>query len=446
MIGKIKTYLRQLTWLERIWLLAPIFIWFSYQPQISLGGDNTMNYELSLTLIYAVVLALVGLPTIWRARHELMRDKYVWLVTVFVGWTGLSVLWSANQLRGFLTFGITGVLWLIFLAAYARKKRLRELLPALTKVLIASSVAVCLLALGQMILGVYIQSRQSLWLCAGCVAGQFGFVRPNLFVIEPQFLGSMLLAPMLIMTYRLIERPRNWRDSVVFILLLTTLGLTLSRGAIYAGAVGIAIMWLTVRGRWLNKLASVDLMIISVILCLAVQGGLAAINPHITETFWGAVTKSVDHLTMGIFDLQATPTTTQEKADVTTPVYDGYVAESTDVRVNLTKTALASWTSQDLTGRLFGVGLGSAGKAMAQHIGSNYEKEIVQNEYAEVLLERGLVGLLLLIAVIAMTFYRLRHQKWLWAILAAFLVQYCFFSGLPNALHVYLIICWLLAL
>ena len=449
---RLRHYLAGLSWLQRLWLLAPVAIWFSYSPVISLGGDATMNYELSITLIYAVVLAIVGLPTILRRWRDLIRSKHLWILTAFVVWSGLTILWSANQGRAILAEGVLGVVYLIFLAAWARRTELRRLLPILARLLVISAVVASLLAIGQMVLGTFIQSRNATGLCAGCVAAQFGFVRPNLFAIEPQFLGNLLLAPILIMAYVLISRRRTVGNSLIFILLVTTLGLTLSRGAIYACLIGIVVMWLTVKKRWLNKLSLVDLLLVAAALCLGLQGGLAAINPHISETFWGAVTKSINHLSLGVIDLRgcavdSEPTTSSTSSAVTStdpeqkPAYDGYVAESTDVRVNLTKTALSAWSKQDLLHRLFGTGLGSSGVVLAEQTGSTYEKEIVQNEYVEILLERGVVGLLLFVAAVVSTFHkpRRRNQTWVWSILVAYLVQWCFFSGMPNALHIYLV-------
>lgn len=456
-LSQLKTFLAKLSWLERLWLLAPIFIWFSYLPRISLGGDSTMNYELSLTLIYVVVLALVGLSTIWYHRRLLVKSKHIWILTAFLLWSLLSIIWSPNRLRGILTGGILGLIYLIFLAAWADRGHLRQLLPTLAKLLVGSAVVACLLAIAQMVVGTYIQSRDVTSLCAGCVAGQFGFVRPNLFAIEPQFFGNLLLAPVLITYYYLITHRRDWQSSLVFVLLLTTLGLTLSRGAIYACAVGMLVMWLAVKRRWVAKLMTIDLILVAVIACLAIQGGLAAASPVYNETFWGAVTKSVDHLTLGIIDLRPkqsepndngvnqealdSPADTSLSSDEQQPAYDGYVAESTDVRVNLTKTALTAWSSQDWFHRLAGTGLGSSGVVMAEQTGSNYPKEIVQNEYVEILLERGVVGLVLFLAAIASTFHkpRRRNMTWVWSILVAYLVQWCFFSGLPNALHIYLV-------
>ena len=332
----------------------------------------------------------------------------------------------------------------------AERRKIIDILPQLKKALIVSSIVVCLAALLQMVLGAYIESRETIGLCAGCAANQFGFVRPNLFAIEPQFLGSLLLAPTLIIYHQLITSKRSWSDSLAFILLTTTLGLTLSRGAIYACALGMVVMWLVVNKHWLNKLATIDLIIVAIVGCLCIQGGLAAINPHINESFWGAVNKSINHLSLGLIDLgqdeSAVESTGGSSPNEDEPAFDGYVAESTDIRINLTKVALTAWRDQTLMYKLFGTGLGSSGMVMAKQTGSSYQKEIVQNEYVEILLERGVVGLVLFILIIAIIAASVsaRKKRWLWAILIAYLAQWCFFSGLPNVLHIYLMLSLLL--
>lgn len=445
-LKKLSSFWRGLTWLQRLWLLAPVAMWFSYWPNISFGSDSTMNYELSIVLIYAVILALVGLPDIWQHRRILIKSKHAVALLLFLIWSGVAVIWSPNPKRGVLTEGILGVICLIFWAAWVKRTDLRKTLPIMWKILMTSSLAVCGLALLQMIAGTFIESRDVTGLCAGCVAGQFGFVRPNLFAIEPQFLGNMLLAPALIAAYWFIKK-RSFSRGLILTVLLTTLGLTLSRGAIYACFIGIVVIWLVVNGHQLNKLFVAGVMAASVVACLTIQGVLAAVNPHINETFVGAVTKSINHLSMGIIDVR--PTNDDQSQSIVSdgtkndeePVYDGYVAESTDVRVNLTKTALLAWWDGDLAKKIVGSGLGSSGVVMADYTGSNYQKEIVQNEYVEILLERGLIGLVLFIAVIASTFDKLNKSKnrWAWSIIVAYAVQWCFFSGLPNAIHIYLI-------
>lgn len=454
MTGKLKLILtklkafRRLSLLERLWLMAPIMIWFSYLPRISLAEDGTMNYELSLTLIYVVILAIVGLPRVWRRRPELRQSRPVWPASAFVGWSGLCVIWSDNRTRGLLTFAVYAVLYLVFLALVAERRLLCRLLPKLVRVAIRVTASACLLAIIQMVLGTFvITNRHSLGLCAGCVAGQFGFIRPNLLAIEPQFLGSLLLAPLLYITYLTLRGKHDYaKQPLLLVLMLATLWLTLSRGAIYAYLASLVVMILLVR-KWRRMLAVVGSVALSLVICLVCQGALASANPRIDSSFTQAVSTSLNHLSMGIIRLpyqRKSPTSLPSisREYDKQPAYRGYVAESTNVRLSLTKTALAAWRSNRLGQQLFGTGLGSAGIVLARQTGSQYQKEIVQNEFVEVLLERGLVGLALLGGLVVL-YGRLCFQRRDYlalAILVAYLTQWCFFSGLPNALHIYLVL------
>lgn len=451
-LTELKTFWR-LSLLERLWLMAPIMIWFSYLPQISLAEDGTMNYELSLTLIYVVILAIVGLPRVWHRRSELRQSGLVRLASAFVGWSGLCVIWSDNCTRGLLTFAVYVVLYLVFLALVAERRLLCRLLPKLVRVVIWMTISACLLAIAQMVLGTFvITNRHSLGLCAGCVAGQFGFIRPNLLAIEPQFLGSLLLAPLLYITYLILQGKHSYvKQPLLLVLMLTTLWLTLSRGAIYAYLASLAVMILLVRKRR-RQLVVVGLIALSLVVCLVCQGALASANPRIDSSFTQAVSTSLNHLSMGIIRLpyqRKSPTSPPliPREHDKQPAYHGYVVESTNVRLSLTRTALAAWRSNQLGQQLFGTGLGSAGIVLARQTGSRYQKEIVQNEFVEVLLERGLIGLVLLGGLVAL-YGRLCSQRRDYlalVILVAYLAQWCFFSGLPNALHIYLVLALLSA-
>ena len=87
--------------------------------------------------------------------------------------------------------------------------------------------------------------------------------------------------------------------------------------------------------------------------------------------------------------------------------------------------------------------LGSAGvslhQAYPQVLGA---KEIVQNQYASLALETGLLGLILLAITIIQIIKKLRLSRdWLLflSLILAYALSLLFFSGLPNALHVYLL-------
>ena len=416
-----------------------------------------MNFELSLALIYCVVLALTGLPLIWRSRDVLARSPIVLSSGVFILWSATTIIWSDNPLRGVLSVGIAGVLWLILLAVLADRKRVQKLAPALTKLLLLTTMIICALELAQFVGGIWLSRREPLLLCIGCSAVQFGFVRPNVFAIEPQFLGNMLLLPTLILTRRLIIKRWSRQNVLMFMVVLSGLFLTMSRGAIYAFAIGAIVLAIVYYKQWRRLLPGIGLTVAVFVIALVMQGFAAALNPHLTESFGGAIAKVVSQLSLGVINLDK-PSKSNVNADANVPEqatvkasneakprYDGYVAESTDVRTSFSKVALSVWSSNPRN-MLIGVGVGGAGVAMARYEHSDWSKEIVQNEFVEVLMERGVIGLgllLLLIGIIVYVMWR-SHNVWAWAILIAYLVQYCFFSGLPNALHVYVAVAVLL--
>ena len=132
---------------------------------------------------------------------------------------------------------------------------------------------------------------------------------------------------------------------------------------------------------------------------------------------------------------ESTSSTEPQKA-----MFDGYVERSTEERTNMSSLAIRTW-QKDLPTVLFGVGPGGSGRAIYNYTNeTGWEFEIVQNQYIETLLENGLVGAILFGLILGGFFVKTRSNKIAWAILIAFMVQWNFFSGLPNALHIYLIL------
>lgn len=440
--------LRQAYWrlFESLWLGAPVAVWFAYQPLIRLAQDGTMNYELSVTMLYVAAMALVSVPLVWRDKAALVRLKAVWVPGLLIVLMTLSLYWTMNLTRGLLTVGVTGMLYVVYVGALAERVRITRLLPRIVRVYLYSALVVCGLAVVQFFAGLWLEPQTTL-LCAGCVAEQFGFVRPNAFLIEPQFLGNALLPAALLLMQRVVTGRSNWRNIFGLLVIVLVLVLTLSRGALLAFAVGLVVLMVVERRAVQRWLMVIGLCLVSLIGALGLQGGAAALNPKLDETFVGAVTKSLHQLTMGAVDVrpkspEVTPAKgaepSVEPSAIEQPHFDGYVEESTSARTIRTSLALQRWRA-DVPTVLFGVGIGSAGMAMhelfPEEIGA---REIVQNEYVEILLERGVIGLACFLAVLVGLCVLTRQQKWSWAIIAAFMVQWLFFSGYPNALHVYL--------
>ena len=446
-------------WYEWLWLGLPISVWFSYRPLIQLGQNDTMYFELSISVIYLVIVACASLPQIWRARRELLQNRAVWLSGAFVLVCLISLFWTSNVVRGVLTCGIAGGLMLTLWGMLARPEGIRRLKSAIFRVFIAMSVLMSGVALVQFFAGIWLYDSITM-LCAGCQTVQFGFVRPNGFTVEPQFFGGLLTIGSLLLMQSVVKKSTPWLNWAALFLVFVALILTMSRGAIFslivAGVVFAVVYW----KQWKRVGLIILYGILSTIVALVFQGWAAANSPIVNETFEGAVGKSVNQLSMGVIDLKID----EPKSDVDFPVspadsdqpaesdksvesikaepkFDGYVEESTNIRLNLSQIALEAW-ARDTTTQIVGVGTGGAGVAMHQTSPERIAgpREIVQNEYIEQLLEGGIIKLGLFVVIITTILIITRQQKWLWAMIIACLVQLAFFSGYPNALHIYLML------
>lgn len=444
---------KNMKWFEWLWLGLPIAVWFSFYPLILIGQNETMYFELSISVIYLVIVACASLPLVWRARQELLHNRAVWLSGAFLLVYLVSLIWTPNIIRGVLTCGIVGALVMVFYGMLAQSKNLRRMAEPIARVFVAMTVLMSMLAIVQFIAGIWLNQSVTL-LCAGCQATQFGFVRPNGFTVEPQFLGSLLVLGILLIMQKLVKNPSPWILWAGFGLVFVALILTLSRGAIFSLLAGGVIFAVVNWRQWRRTLLVILAGFLSVIIALIMQGCAAKINPTVRETFNGAIEKSVNQLSMGVIDLnlpedkiisevpvinadvKAVENPTPAKED---PAFDGYVEESTNIRLKLSEAAISAW-SRDLLTILFGTGAGGSGIAMSQAVSDIGQKEIVQNQYVETLLEIGILGFAVFLLILAALFVVTKNNRWIWAIITSVMVQWLFFSGYPNALHIYLML------
>ena len=450
-------------WYEWLWLGLPVSVWFSYQPLIRLGQSETMYFELSISVVYLMIVAVASLSLIWQARRELIRNRPIWLSGAFVSVCLISLFWTPNLVRGVLTCGIAGGLMLTLWGMLARPEGISRLKSAISRVFIAMMVVMSGVVLGQFFAGIWLDSNVTM-LCAGCQTVQFGFVRPNGFTIEPQFFGGLLVMGIFLMMHQIVTKKfLKWPVLAMLMLFLVVLVLTLSRGAIFSLLIGGVVFAVVNYRQWRRIGLVVVSSVVSVIVALVLQGWAAMISPTIDETFSGAVNKSINQLSMGVIDLKIdqptedtgfpispvhseSPVTADKPVETAEPAkteskFDGYVEESTDVRLNLSQVALEAW-SRDTATQIFGTGTGSAGTAMHQASPERVSgpREIVQNEYIETLLEGGIIKFGLFVAMIIAVFVVTRKQRWVWAMIASCMVQWLFFSGYANALHIYLML------
>ncbi len=470
--------------------VLPAILFFSYYPVFRLGQNSSMNFELSLPLIWLVLFDLLVIITlvVLGIKHRRtssktaqsakytrlgfnfpgISDRRIFLLSIFPFFATLSIFWSENPMRAFLT---AGIIWLLFVAIFAILYLIPLLHPpkSFSRFILvsffASSLLVCVFCWLQCCFDLFSVDRAKTLLCLGCTYHSFGFPHPSGFAIEPQFMGNLLLAPTLTALYLLIfHHPRSKATltlsksdfKLVFILAIifsATLLLTFSRGAIYAYlATLLVLLCFAIRrsGAWHFVLV---VPAITFACALSIQGVFSALGPT-NETFISGVTKSLHHLSLGLIDLRPNivpeSDVTAVEANVSTAgeeaIFEGYVAESTDVRLSLNRVAFETWSSSP-SHLLFGVGLGGAGTAMHHQAPQvvTSPKEIVQNEAFSLLLELGIIGILLLLLGLLVLFSPHSHfwRSPILPLLVSLLFAYCitlnFFSGLPNALQIYLI-------
>lgn len=490
--------------------LMPAILFFSYYPLISLGKNATMNFELSLPLLWLVFFDLISfilLLSFYKNPRPLrqtgLSDKRFFLFSLFPLYATLSIFWSTNPLRSLLT---AGVLWLTFFAVFA----LLFLFPLLKphahwrqfflKSLFISAALVSAFCWLQSVLDLIGLARSDTLLCAGCTFWTFGFPHPSGFAIEPQFMGNLLLAPTLLAIYLLAftdssrPRPKSHQAWLWFFACFfsATLFLTLSRGAIYAFAVALFVLFLFALFRHRHWQPVIIIPVVTFFLTLTAQGIFSALSPT-PDTFHSGVAKVVHQLSLGIIDIRpkaATPPTPSDStADDNQAIFDGYIPASTNVRLGLNSLGLQTWLSSP---KLFLVGAGLGGAGIAMHSAFPEHElalpnAIVQNEPISLLLELGLVGAILVIFSLLLAFCaplfppkfldgravpatpeklknstpetakptraltrpllaRLRASVFwahpalplLLALIIAYLITLNFFSGLPNALQIYL--------
>lgn len=430
-------------------VILPAVLFFSYYPVISLGETATMHLELSLPEIWLVIFFFANLGNLKNLIKTFTFRKLA-IVSLFPLYATLSIFWSKNPLRAVLT---AGLIWLLAFAIvniiYYLKTAGPDLKSKILRSLLISTAIVCGFCWLQCILDLAGLPRSETLLCAGCTYSAFGFPHPNGFAIEPQFMGNLLLAPTLLVYYLLFVKKSGSRVRLILLAILftSTLFLAFSRGAIYAFLIGIAIFVISYFRQNRRILLTIPMICATLVLTLTMQGIFSQLSPT-SDTFSSGVAKSLHQLTLGHLDLRGQ--TREEPAEnnpesensetaetsETTSAFDGYVAESTNRRLSLTDYAFDIWDDSPMN-ILFGTGLGSAGVAMAEKYGFDSAKEIVQNQYASLLLELGLFAYALIILILIKL--KLKLNPFMVSLIIAYAITLCFFSGLPNALHLYLL-------
>ena len=512
--------------IQKVMLLClPFCLFFSYHPVIPIFSTSTTNFELSIPLLWLLIFAILSLPENFRlyiyslriviktkslvnktprppSRHKTdkLYPHFLRLFTlIYPFFVTVNSIGSPNFLRAILT---SGVIWCICLSLLTILQNISQYKTQIGKsfnknLLIAGTLASAFCWL-QSILDITGAPREVTFLCKGCTSTVFGFPHPNGFAIESQFMANLLLAPIFLSLFYLLERPKNHSNKLnsdpypasklghflrfgLPLFLIATLYLTLSRGAIFSFWVSVFVLFiyqivkLIKQKSYRREILFRQPLIFSAVVflpfffTLSAQGLFTELGPT-SHTFFDGVSTSVSQLSLGRIDLTKVFHKTNENnkthethesnkphlSDLNTdaaasvqkaPQFTSYIEESTNIRLNLNRLALSSWRTSPRR-MLTGVGLGAAGLTLYQEfpeLGS--PKEIIQNEYLAILYEQGICGVIMIIcvAILFVLTYKLHnknHEKtsiYGRVLALSFALTLCFFSGLPNALHIYLL-------
>ncbi len=456
-------------------LILPFCLIFSYHPVISFGSSESMNLEISIPIIWLLLFDIVGFVALIKEKKILTIYKK-WMFLLFPTFLTASILWSLNMTRGFL---VMGIFWLILIAVYI----MYELRSWFSEAIFKKKFLKCFFGAGLLVVGWCVLqcildlagvSRDISLVCAGCMSKTFGFPHPNGFAIEPQFMGNLLLAPIFVSLYLLAsEEEFRWKYAVLLFVFVTALFLVFSRGAIYAfivGAIFMAVLLIVkTKEKWfvLKRVgAGVLVTILAFLFSLNMQGVMAALGPT-NDNYVTGVAKVINQLSLGVIDFRVKNGSEsdshqkvsdasvgdkkeeqalvidEEKVEENASTFDGYVEESTEVRLWLNEKAIEIWKGNSKI-LMVGVGIGGAGEALYAAGFTDSPKEIIQNQYISLLLETGIVGILLMIAtIILMVVYTIKNGAFaaplVLTLFVAFGVTLCFFAGLPNVIHLYLL-------
>jgi hypothetical protein len=435
------------------WLiyLLPAILFCSYYPLISLGSSANMNFELSLPLIWLVIFDIFSfvlfLTTLkFKKQYPGITDRRFFFISLFPFFATVSIFWSPNPVRGILT---AGILWAIFFAAFFivyLTKNLPNIKITRAKILKAIFIPAIIISVwcwSQSILDLAGVSSEQTLMCSGCVYQAFGFPHPNGLAIEPQFMGNLLLAPTILALYCFLQNYKSKKYLCLSLFLATTLFIIFSRGAIYSFIIAstLLIVYYIIKQKTAKPLLAALAIAVAFLFALNAQGIMAVLSPT-SDTYYTGISKSINQLSLGKITLPelSKPETPVAEPAVEESRFSGYVQESTDVRVSLSSAAIDIWSSNPKK-TLFGVGLGGSGEVLKRSGATDLSKEIIQNEFLAILLETGLIGIaILLISVITVMKLVIKtSDRILIIVLAvAYVVSLMFFSGLPNAVHIYL--------
>jgi O-antigen ligase len=382
-------------------------------------GSHSATLHLSM-LVAAVGICLFGVDILRRTRIS-FTSPYFWMA-IYLIVAVLSVLVSIDKTRSLIAL-IATVLTVSGGVIVAQIVTLADL-PRFRRYLFGITIAVSIFGLYQFIGNSFGLSGTVTGLLPRYTSHVFGFPRVQATELEPLFLANYLLFPILLTVSLLLSRLSQTKAMVGQLFLLgIVMSLTLSRGGLVGGLVGLAVAAVLLYRS--ISLVSVAIVAATIVLSAAVAIGAIYVATGIAHHSTHKAGKAVSR----------------------------YVAQSTSLSISAASSDSDRVVDRRLALEEFrahpvlGGGLGSFGSYAKEIDPAAYpasgNSPTVNDEYFEILAETGLLGALALAGLVITLMLRLYHawrrglapvqRTWLVALTAtgvAYAIQYYAFSTL----------------
>lgn len=356
-----------------------------------------------ITILF--VACLIALPFIlWRSREFRKLSRLDWSVLGFFVTAALSVVFALDAQRGLyylalLLLAASGYLVVSRIAANGETMKL------VFRAVLLTAVLTALFGIYQFAVDGMTQGAIWTGLSRFYTSEALGFPRIQSVHYEPLYFANFLLLPVFILLARLIKQD-YWVDQVAFYLLLTVYLLTLSRGAFLALGIGVVVF------------------LLSAFLTRQVTSFATKVIPIVV-----AATLTAVLLVFAVSGKSGVSNYVQQASVVKAPI-----KVSVADRVAHSRQAIEIFRNN----QLLGVGLGNYDRASSLPYSEQEEgRQIVNNQYLEILAETGVVGfagwMAITVSALTILWKRVKEGSALSLVLLATLVamsaQYFFFSS-----------------
>lgn len=386
-----------------------ILLFFVTLPFEWLLTLNTSGYTLKLSYILGLIIVIDALVLIVKKQINLTlyRDE-LWLF-LFGLLAILTTFWSIDWKRSLVISLIMAFLFVLF---YVLRRIIDpKLKDKIISIFVVMGILTSLFAIWQFFIEKTSHASWSL-LRPEYASGVFAFARVQSTFLEPQFFANFLLIPIFFCLYRLGQKSTSL-NNICLLVISIAFFLTLSRGAFIALLISLVVVGLIrlfyqrdkING-YMKQIFVIIFSFVVALLCVYTVSGRSGLSQYFGHTTFSDTANQ------------------------------GSVAGRQDTIQVAAEQSLK---------HPFGIGAGAFG-ALPQYKDDIATKgyQTVNNEYLEITVEEGFMGLILILFFIwnyALSLVNNFSKDKLWTTLAmglflAFLIQYLFFST------IYIIYIW----